>query len=176
MRKFRCLNVISLGYLILVPLLSLLLVGCIALQEGSSSGVPAGEETELPAGEVYVAPTELPEMDDSAHATQDAAVEMSGKPGPTLPAGEVKQQTTASNMEPPSGEVHAGTAIAAPGTVQVTPGGEMQAPNPDELATREAALERSSKPGEETAPSCLGSVILALLPVILGLSYQRSKH
>jgi hypothetical protein len=161
----------------LVLLLALLLSGCGVTQEDGSSGLPAGEETTPPAGETVIAPAELPETEESALATQDAAVEKSGKPGPTLPAGEDAQQTPAEVItENPTTEARAGAATAVPGTAQVAPGDAMQTPSPDELATREAALERSARPGQETSPSCLGSLFLALFPALLGLFYWRSKR
>ena len=104
-----------------------------------------------------------------ALATREAALDNSGKSGPTLPPGDVTQQSGEPTPTPtptsPSVQAQGGGAVP-PNRAQSTPGGVPPTLSPDQIATRDAALEDSSKPGPDLPLSnCLGSAGLLLLPL-----------
>jgi hypothetical protein len=117
-------------------------------------------------------------------STREAALENSRKPGPTLPPGDVSQNT---ELPKAAATTDARVAQADNGNIS-TPGqstlDDTQATlSPDQLATRDAALENSSKPGPtpqaETTRSitnCLRGAGLILLPLAaLAIHWRKNK-
>ena len=116
-------------------------------------------------------------------ATRDAALENSGKSGPTLPPGDLQPQPELPETKatPTSSGVQAGVgSVATPNQAQ--PGETQATLSPDQIATRDAALENSGKSGStplsEATPSatnCLGGAALILVPLAV-LTILRRKR
>ena len=111
-----------------------------------------------------------------AQATRDAALDNSGKTGPTLPAGDIPPQSGQPEASPTPTTLSipaSGGGAVPPNYAQSTPGGSPATLSPDELATREAALENSGKTEHPSpASKCLGGVSL-LLPLTAIFIHKR---
>ena len=120
---------------------------------------------------------------DSAMATAEAALDQSGKPGPTLPAGEVVPQPNSDTGTPApssSGIESEDSSVEPAGISQVS--NSEATLSPEELATLDAALDESGKSGEQPlddsappATNCLGSTAMVLMPLAALVIFRRRK-
>jgi len=155
---------------------TLLLSACAPQSTSAPDGSPAalataaGGEISTPQSPGSGSPPGADQM-----ATSEAALDNSGRSGPTLPPGDQPPAEPPETIATPtSASVQANTGgVVTPN--QATPDDSQATRSPDQLATSEAALENSGKTGPtpqgdpaQPASNCLGSaglmiVVLAML-------------
>jgi len=115
--------------------------------------------------------------DDVTLATQQAAVDNSGKPGPPLPTGNAPAAPgLATPTSTPGVSIEAGMGtVGAPGQATGQPQATPPTLSPEEIQTRAAVLENSGKPGlyppsdaqSGSGLPCFGGAAVLLAPLVL---------
>lgn len=116
-------------------------------------------------------------------ATAEAALDQSGKPGPTLPAGDVTLQPEpgAATPTPSSPGIESEDGQVEPAGISQVSDSEATL-SPEQLATLDSSLDASGKPGEQPldgaappATDCLRGTAMLLMPLAALVVYRRRK-
>jgi hypothetical protein len=124
---------------------------CACTSPAQSTSNPSLPQTSAPPAQA-VTPAQnaqaTPVSAQDALATREAALQNSGRTGPTLPSGNVSISPEPPTPTPTSLSIQAEPGNIYPaGQSQSTPGASLPSLSPAEQATRDAALQGSSKPG-----------------------------
>jgi len=168
-----------------ITLLLLILLSACGTSTGTQEAPPIqASDAQVKAPQVVLKnPGEIMETPNPEMlATQQAALENSGKPGPELPVGDVltEPDQTAAAFTAESMSVNANQSTAMSNPAREDPQESVPTLSQDEIATRESSLAGSGKQGQTPiGPSpgrnipCLGSIVLMLVPLVLFAFHKK---